>query len=80
MHVSKAVPSFLFLALAAACGDSEPPVVSVSPVGSEPAVTAKPYGPTPPLAVSVWLYAVPAVGLGTVAGATTMVGAATLIV
>ena len=34
------------------------------PVGSEPAVIVYVYGATPPLAVTVWLYAVPTVAAG----------------
>ena len=34
---------------------------TVSPAGREPLVTAKEYGPVPPVAVTVWEYAVPVV-------------------
>ena len=57
--------------------ESTPPLVRVSPVGRLPLVTAKLCGETPPVTVMVWLYAAPAIGFGSVAGLTTMVGAGT---
>jgi hypothetical protein len=56
------------------------PVVafSVSPAGNEPTETLKVYGAVPPLAVTVCEYAVPAIGAGSVVGATTTVGAFTV--
>ncbi len=42
-----------------------PPLVSGDkPVGRAPVVTLKVYGPVPPVAVKVWLYAIPAVPCG----------------
>ena len=46
---------------------------SASPVGNVPAVTAKVYAPDPPLAVITWLYALPEMPSGKVAGDTTTV-------
>ena len=45
---------------------------SVSPAGSEPALTVNVNGPAPPLAVTVSLYAAPVNAFGSVAGASTM--------
>ena len=52
------------------CPDDE----SVSPFGNAPLVAAKLYGAVPPLAVIVWLYAVPVVPFGRVLGETVIVG------
>src|SRR5437867_4367457 len=46
---------------------STPPLDRVSPVGRVPE-EAKTYGPVPPLAVIVWLYAVPTTPFGSVEG------------
>src|SRR5206468_550141 len=54
-----------------------PAVESVSPAGTLPEKTVKVYGPRPPLAVSVWLYAAPSVPPGSVAGLTVTVAAPT---
>src|SRR4029077_3791396 len=51
--------------------------LSDSPAGSTPLDTANVYGPVPPEAVIVWLYAVPTTPLGSVAGLTVMVGQTT---
>jgi hypothetical protein len=56
------------------------PVFSDNPPGSAPAVTAKLYGPVPPLAVIVWEYGVATVPLGNVGGVITIVaGAASMV-
>src|SRR5690606_1941014 len=52
---------------------SAPLASSASPVGNVPAVTAKVYEPDPPLAVITWLYALPEMPSGKVAGDTTTV-------
>src|SRR3954451_3365252 len=44
--------------------------LSVNPAGSAPESTVKVYPPVPPLAVIVWLYAVPIIPLGRLAGLT----------
>ena len=48
-------------------------VFSDSPVGNAPAVTAKVDAPVPPVALTVWLYAVPTVAVGNDAGLTVIV-------
>ena len=54
-----------------------PPEESETP-GTPPALTLKLTAPLPPLAFTLWLYAVPAVPLGSMAGLTVMVGHVTL--
>ena len=56
---------------------SVPELVSVSPAGRVPAESANEYGATPPLADNAWVYTVPAVEAGSVAGVNVNVGAAT---
>ena len=53
------------------------PVVafSVSPVGSVPALIVNAYGAVPPVALIVWLYALPTVPFGSVGGAIASVAA-----
>ena len=58
--------------------DTMPPGDSASPAGSAPPFNTKRYGPTPPAAVSVALYAAPAVATGRVVGVTVTSGAATV--
>ena len=50
------------------------------PGGRLPALTAKVYGAAPPVAVTIWLYAVAATGFGSVTGLSAMAGAGTSIV
>ena len=54
-----------------------PALLKATPAGSAPAVTEYVYVPVPPLAVSVWLYAVSAVAAVSVAGDKVIVGAVT---
>ncbi len=64
MTVKLKVPPAVGVPLSTPAGDR------VRPAGSAPAVTAKPYGATPPAAVIVWLYAAATVAFGIVAGLT----------
>lgn len=60
----------LKLAVPAAVGVPEitPPAERVNPAGNVPSDSDQVYGDMPPLAVSVWLYAVPTVPFGRNAG------------
>src|SRR5439155_14225158 len=76
LYASVAVTVKLALPSAVAVPLISPAVESVSPAGSEPEDTAKVYGPVPPLALTVWLYAsvVFAPGSAPAAGESVMVG------
>ena len=51
-----------------------PPLANAKPFGNVPADTAKVYGAVPPVAVNVWLYAVPTKPFAKVAGLIVMAG------
>jgi hypothetical protein len=57
-----------------------PPADKLSPLGNDPVATDHEYPPVPPVAASVWLYAVPTVPLGSEAVEIVSCGAATVIV
>jgi hypothetical protein len=59
--------------------DRRPPADSVIPAGKAPAVTAYVTVPTPPVWDNDWLYAIPAVPFGKVAGAIVIEGQAIVI-
>ena len=54
--------------------ESRPAAERVRPAGRLPAVSAKPNGDDPALALSDWLYATPRVALGSAAGSTAIAG------
>src|SRR5205085_7823275 len=55
-------------------------VASERPAGSDPGVAGNVLGPVPPLAVTVWLYAVPCVPAGRLDGFTTSPPAALMVI
>jgi hypothetical protein len=54
--------------------DNTPPLERKKPGGRLPPVTANVYGAVPPLALLVWLYAVPILGIASVAGLIVIAG------
>lgn len=83
VRVTARVPVALLASVAVTVKEKLPPAVGVPvswppldrlmPAGRLPTVTAYVYGPVPPLAVKVWLYAVPIAALGGVVGVMVMV-------
>src|SRR5205085_7661289 len=72
--VSVALIVMLVLLASVGIPESTPALVSVSPVGSVPALTVKVGVPAPPVAVRVWLYEAPTTPEGNVVGVIEMVG------